>query len=418
MGRLPNKQKQNPKLIQREMSDGRASLWLEYYLGRSESPVYDDDGNHVVYESGAMKGKLKYKVQHLRKKEALNLYVWVHPRSAQERQQNKNTIALAEKIRFEKEQEMLEDRKGYRLKREKESNFLRYFRQHRDNEAFTLPVRRSYKYSLTRFIEYLELTPQFSKYKNVLPMDAVTPDMVLGFTNYLRKKCTGEGPRKNYHWFKKVLADAVDEELIKKNPCRGIRIVYDTNIMLKEILTPKEINTLAAFRYDGEHREVQRAFIFCCFTGLRYCDVSELTFANVDYESMVMRFNQKKSAGRSAHAAVVTPLNDELIKLIGQPKDDDNPRERIFDLPHKGTARKHLARWVKNAGIKKSITWHCARHSFAVNLLNAGTDIKTVSSLLGHASIKMTEKYLHVIDQRKQKAINKLGKVAFDTETA
>ena len=147
--------------------------------------------------------------------------------------------------------------------------------------------------------------------------------MVLGLTNYLRKKCTGEGPRKNYHWFKKVLADAVDEELIKKNPCRGIRIVYDTNIMLKEILTPKEINTLAAFRYDGEHREVQRAFIFCCFTGLRYCDVSELTFANVDYESIVMRFNEKKSAGRSAHAAVVTPLNDELIKLIGQPENDD-----------------------------------------------------------------------------------------------
>ena len=55
---------------------------------------------------------------------------------------------------------------------------------------------------------------------------------------------------------------------------------------------------------------------------------------------------------------------------------------------------------------------------FRRNLLNAGTDIKTVSSLLGHASIKMTEKYLHVIDQRKQKAINKLGKVAFDTETA
>ncbi len=103
MGRLPNKLKQNPKLIQREMSDVRASLWLEHYLGRSESPVYDDDGNHVVYESGSMKGKLKYKVQHLRKKEALNLYVWVHPLSAQERQQNKNTFILAEKIRFEKE---------------------------------------------------------------------------------------------------------------------------------------------------------------------------------------------------------------------------------------------------------------------------------------------------------------------------
>lgn len=79
---LPNRLKQNPRLIQREMSDGRASLVLEYYLGRSESPVYDADGNHAVYESGAMKGKLKYKVHHLRKKEALSLYISVHPRSA------------------------------------------------------------------------------------------------------------------------------------------------------------------------------------------------------------------------------------------------------------------------------------------------------------------------------------------------
>ena len=70
----------------------------------------------------------------------------------------------------------------------------------------------------------------------------------------------------------------------------------------------------------------------------------------------------------------------------------------------------------KSGGNKKRITWHCSRHSFAVNLLNSGTDIKTVSSLLGHASIKMTEKYLHVIDQRKQKAINRLGIVAFDME--
>lgn len=410
------KLKQNPRLIQREMSDGRASLGLEYYLGRSESPVYDADGNHAVYESGAMKGKLKYKVRHLRKKEALSLYISVHPRSAQERRQNKSTLILAEKIRFEKEQEMLEDRKGYRLKREKESDFIRYFRQHCDNEAFTLPVRKSYKYSLARFLEYISLTPRYSRYAAVMPMEAVTPELVLGFTNYLRSKCSGEGPRKNYHWFKKVLADAAEGGLIKKNPCKGIRIAYDTNVILKEILSPKEIARLATFRYDGEHREVQRAFIFCCFTGLRYCDVSALTFANVDYESMVLRFNQKKSAGRSGHAGVVIPLNKDLLRLIGIPREGNNPKERIFILPHSGTARKHLARWVGLAGIKKHITWHCSRHSFAVNLLNSGTDIKTVSSLLGHASIRMTEKYLHVIDQSKQKAINRLGKVAFDMD--
>ena len=416
MGRLPNKIKQNPKLVQREMSDGRASLWLEYYLGRTETPLYDDDGNPLLYESGAMKGKPKYQIKHNRKKESLNLYVWLHPRNTQERQQNKNTLMLAEKIRFEKEQEMLEDRKGYRLKREKESDFIRYFQQHCDNVAFTVPVQKSYRYALDRFREYLSETPRYSRYTDVMPMDAITPELVLGFTNYLRRKCSGEGPKKNYHWFKKVIADAVEEDILKKNPCKGIRIIYDTNVVLKDILTPREINRLAAFRYDGEHREVQRAFIFCCYTGLRFCDVSNLTYGNIDSESMVMRFNQKKAVGRSAHASVVTPLNEELLKLIGNPKEEDNLGEKIFQLPHTTTAQKHLSRWISLAGIKKKITWHCSRHSFAVNLLNAGTDIKTVSSLLGHASIKMTEKYLHVIDSRKQKAINKLGRITFDIE--
>lgn len=394
------------------MSDGRASLALEYYLGRSEAPVLDDDGNPVLYTSGAMKGKPKYTVKHKRKKEALNLYIWVAPRSAQERQQNKNTLQLTEKIRFEREQELLEDRKGYRLKKEKECNFLRYFEEHRDNENFTKAVRGSYKYSYNRFVEYLAESTCYQKYTSVLPMDAITPDMVLGFTNYLRKKCTGEGPRKHYHWFKKVVADAVEEELIRKNPCKGIKIVYDTNVMTKDILSPQEINKLATCHYKGENRMIQKAFIFCCYTGLRCCDVSELTYSNIDYDAMVMRFTQKKSAGRSAHAAVVTPLNSDLLRLIGTPPDGDYSA-KIFTNLERGAIQRHLTKWVKAAGINKHITWHCARHSFAVNLLNAGANIKTVSSLLGHASIKMTEKYLHVVDPLRVDAINSLGPISF-----
>lgn len=87
--------------------------------------------------------------------------------------------------------------------------------------------------------------------------------------------------------------------------------------------------------------------------------------------------------------------------------------EKIFPLPHNSICRKHLKEWVKQAGINKHITWHCARHSFAVNVLSAGVNIKTVSSLLGHASIKMTEKYLHVIDNQKKDAMNSLGRISF-----
>lgn len=64
--------------------------------------------------------------------------------------------------------------------------------------------------------------------------------------------------------------------------------------------------------------------------------------------------------------------------------------------------------WVKRAEIDKHITWHCARHSFAVNILNNGANIKTVASLLGHSDLKNTEKYTRAIDKLKEDAINSL----------
>ena len=129
MAKIQTRNKQNPKLQQSELKDGRASLYLEYYLGRTETPVLDDEGNQVYYTTGAMAGKPKYKVKHDRRKENLNLYIWIHPRNLQERTQNKNTLALAEKIRFEREQAFLEDRAGYRLKKDRQTNFLAYFKE-------------------------------------------------------------------------------------------------------------------------------------------------------------------------------------------------------------------------------------------------------------------------------------------------
>lgn len=72
MARIDNRNKQNPKLLQAELSDGCASLYLEYYLGRSETPVLDEDGQQELYTDGAMKGRPKFKVKHARKRENLN----------------------------------------------------------------------------------------------------------------------------------------------------------------------------------------------------------------------------------------------------------------------------------------------------------------------------------------------------------
>ena len=75
MAKLENKTKENPKLEQNKLSDGRISLYLEYYLGREEKPVLDKNGNQVYYDSGKMQGKPKFAVKHNRRKENLSLYL-------------------------------------------------------------------------------------------------------------------------------------------------------------------------------------------------------------------------------------------------------------------------------------------------------------------------------------------------------
>ena len=116
MVKVESKAKENPKLAQRIMQDGRISLYLEYYLGRHSEMVVDDNGLPVLYESGKMAGTPKYKVVHNRRKENLDLYLIANPRTPAERHLNKVTIELAQKIRFERQQEFLENRDGYRLK--------------------------------------------------------------------------------------------------------------------------------------------------------------------------------------------------------------------------------------------------------------------------------------------------------------
>ena len=91
--------KQNPKLEQRELKDGRIALYLEYYLGRSKEAVKDTDDKVVYYTDGAMKGKPKKKITHLRKKESRPFYIIAKPTSPMERQQNREILEMAESNR-------------------------------------------------------------------------------------------------------------------------------------------------------------------------------------------------------------------------------------------------------------------------------------------------------------------------------
>ena len=381
----------NPKIKQKTLSDGNYSLYLDYYLGRAD--VKNEETGEVVS-----------KVQ--RRREFLHLTLLAAPRTPIERQQNKETLSLAQKIRFEREQELKESLHGYRLKRDRDINFLDYFQSYID--GYTKKDIRMVQIALSRFRDFLKDTPEYSKFRLNIKPEQITKDVVEAYTEYLQSRSVGEGAKSIYARFKKVVKYAIEHDVILKNPCNGIVIKADENILRKDVLSQDEIQTLIATHYDNENSNIQRAFIFCLYCGLRFCDVKDLTFANVDYSNKLLKFEQNKTKGHSASSGVIIPLNDGLLRLIGEPTDGQNKDSLIFPLPSYEMCLKAVKRWVKRAGINKHISWHCARHSFAVNILNNGANIKTVASLLGHSGLKHTEKYTRAIDSLKQDAINSL----------
>ncbi len=381
----------NPKLGAKILSDGRESLFLDYYFGYQM--VYSERLDKQVARKD-------------RKREFLKLYLWQAPRTPLERQQNKETMELAKRIRFERGQELLENVEGYRLKKKSDINFLDYFRDYIDK--YTKKDIRMVEIALKRFIDFLNDTPEYSKYVKRIKPEQITKDMVEDFTEYLQGRSVGEGAKSIYARFKKVIKYAIEHDVMVKNPCTGISIKVDDQQLRKEVLSPEEIQQLIATHYEHENPNIRRAFILCLYCGLRFCDVKDLTFANVDHSNKLLKFEQSKTKGHSVSSGVVIPLNDGILKLIGEPSDPDKRGEVIFPLPSYEMCLKALRHWVKRAGINKHISWHCARHSFAVNILNNGANIKTVASLLGHSGLKHTEKYTRAIDSLKEAAINSL----------
>ncbi len=404
MAKIENKTKENPKLEQNKLSDGRISLYLEYYLGREEKPVLDENGNQVYYEDGKMKGKPKVSIKHNRRKENLSLYLIEKPRTPNERQQNKETLELAIKIRAEREQEFKESMLGYRLKKDRSINFLDYFQAYID--SYTKKDLRMVQIALSRFKDFLK--EQYPIYETNIKPELITKDMMILFVEYLQSRSVGEGAKSIYQRFKKVIRYAIEHDVMLKDPCKEVTCKVDEQLLRKDVLSLDEIQALINCHYDNENPTVRRAFIFCLYCGLRFCDVKDLTYRNIDYSNKLLKFEQNKTKGHSANSGVVIPLSNSLLSIIGEPPTNDQIDTLIFDLPSYESCCKSVKRWVKRAGINKHISWHCARHSFAVNILNSGANIKTVSSLLGHSGLKHTEKYTRAIDKLKEDAINSL----------
>lgn len=165
----------------------------------------------------------------------------------------------------------------------------------------------------------------------------------------------------------------------------------------REHLSLEELNLL--FNTPCENEELRRASLFSALTGLRHCDIKRLKWKELDVQTnrIKIQFRQKKTKG-----VEYTPISEQAIQLCGVPR---LPEQLVFEnLQDSSWISRPLEKWIESAGITKHITFHCFRHTFATLQLSLGTDIYTVSKMLGHTKVTTTQIYAKVVDELKDKA--------------
>lgn len=165
----------------------------------------------------------------------------------------------------------------------------------------------------------------------------------------------------------------------------------------REYLSLEELNMLAKTPCDDI---LKRAALFSALTGMRHSDIQKLKWSEIEEYNGGYRLNftQQKTKG-----VEYMPISLQAYKLCGERKNDGELL--VFaGLPDPSWISRPLARWVEAAGITKHITFHCFRHTYATLQLANGTDIYTVSKMLGHTNVRTTQIYAKVIDEKKEKA--------------
>ena len=174
----------NPRLLKKEVKGGTEySLYLEYQLGYNR-----DSGTSI------------------RKKETLSLYLKANPRTPVERQQNKETLALAKKIQFERSQELLDNKEGYRLKKKDAINLLDYFEQFA--KTANVADRLVLVGALNNFKDFLG--KKYPQYANWIEAKNLSSDMMQKFVDYLVENHKGQGAETYYKRFKRMINYAVE----------------------------------------------------------------------------------------------------------------------------------------------------------------------------------------------------------------
>lgn len=201
-----------------------------------------------------------------------------------------------------------------------------------------------------------------------------------------------------------VFRKATAEGTISRDPSTAVALlkVADPDMVF---LGADEVKLLADTVPETDYgKEVRRAFLFSCFTGLRVSDLESLTWGMIEHDPPQIIRRQTKT-----QFPVYIPLNKSARNLVLD-GGTHAPGENVFCLPEKERANSYrvLKKWAEDAGVTKKIGWHTARRTFATLTLGHGADAVTVARLLGHTGLGQVMKYAKATDEMRRKAVDAL----------
>lgn len=178
---------------------------------------------------------------------------------------------------------------------------------------------------------------------------------------------------------------------------------------LPKVMSKDEVKRLFDHLANIKHRTALMLAYSC---GLRVSEVTNMKVNCIDFEQLIVRINQGK--GRKDRITTLSKLMGEQIKAY---QNQYHPGEFLFENPtHDGplstrTLQRVFTKGITDIGIRRELTFHSLRHSYATHMLEAGVDLRYIQELLGHSSSKTTEIYTHVTTSSLRSIVNPLDQL-------
>jgi len=319
---------------------------------------------------------------------------------------NKNTLDVAELIRQQRENQLNKpeiytgyEKEQLKIKEQGEKNFVEYFKSLADKR------KDSNHDNWVSAYKYFE-----SFTKGNFKFEDLNEKVCADFKEYLittqsnkssKAKLSQNSAVSYFNKLKATLKQAYKDGYLRSDLNAKIEPIKQGETQ-RHFLTIEELNSLV--KTDCQNPLLKRAALFSALTGLRFSDIEKLVWGELEYiegNGYFIQFKQKKTKG-----VEMMPISEQAYSLLGERKE---PTDKVFEgLTYSAYSNKHLYQWIGGAGITKDITFHCFRHTFATLQLSKGTDIYTVSKMLGHRELKTTQIYAKIIDQTKRDAADKI----------